>query len=319
MAPSYSPLLKTVRDGLNYCTVDQIKKLLNLLPIKTQVTRKAELVSAVEGYLLGAGLQQLWQELDDLQQAAVAETVYADEPYFRADKFAAKYGSLPEWKDTNLLYRYNAPAAKLDLFFYPPGQYSDNYVLHLDLRQQLQTFVPEPQPLELPSHDHLDDQLKIPARRSRYGTRSGEAKVVPLTLSLREQAAQQDLLAVLRLVHLGKVSVSDKTLMPSKATMKAIAPLLQSGDYYDGTAASDDGLGTIQPFAWVMLLQGGGLAKATGKKLELTRAGQKAMNAPPAKTIQSVWKKWQKTTVLDELRRVEAIKGQTGKGKRILT
>lgn len=319
MAPSYSPLLKTVRDGLNYCTVDQIKKLLNLLPIKTKVTRKAELVSAVEGYLLGSGLQPLWQELDDLQQAAVAETVYADEPYFRADKFAAKYGSLPEWKDTNLLYRYNAPAAKLDLFFYPPGQYSDNFVLPLDLRQQLQTFVPEPQPLELPSHDHLDDQLKIPARRSRYGTRSSEAKVVPLTLSLREQAAQQDLLAVLRLVHLGKVSVSDKTLMPSKATMKAIAPLLQSGDYYDGTAASDDALGPIQPFAWVMLLQGGGLAKATGKKLELTRAGQKAMNVPPAKTIQSVWKKWQKTTVLDELRRVEAIKGQTGKGKRSLT
>jgi hypothetical protein len=47
-----------------------------------------------------------------------------------------------------------------------------------------------------------------------------------------EQVAQQDLLAVLRLIHLGKVSVSDKTLMPSKATLNTIAPLLQGGDYY---------------------------------------------------------------------------------------
>jgi hypothetical protein len=320
MAASNSPLIPTLRDGLNYCTVDQIQKLLALLPIETKVTRKAELVGEVEGYLLGSGLQQVWQGLDDLQQAAVAETVYADEPYFRADKFAAKYGALPEWKDTSRIYRYNAPAAKLDLFFYPPGQYSDNFVLPLDLREKLQAFVPEPRPLELPSHDRLDDQLEISTPRSRYGTRPSETKTVPLAFGLREQVAQQDLLTVLRLVHLGKVSVSDKTLMPSKATLQAIAPLLQSGDYYDDVANADsDELGPIQPFAWVMLLQGGGLAKATGKKLELTRAGQKAMNAPPAKTIQSVWKKWQKTTVLDELRRVESIKGQTGKGKRSLT
>ena len=320
MASSNLPLLKTVHEGLNYCTVDRIKKLLALLPINPKATRKAALISEVERYLLGAGLKSLWQELDDLQQAAVAETVYADEPYFRADKFKAKYGAVPEWKTSNWMYGYNSSAAKLDLFFYPPGQYSDNFILPLDLRQKLQAFVPEPKPLELPSHDRLDDTLDLPQPRSRYGNDPSATKTVPLTFSLREQAAQQDLLAVLRLVHLGKVNVSDKTLMPSQATLKAIAPLLQNGDYYDHVAHADsDDLGPIQPFAWVLLLQGGGLAKATGKKLELTRAGQKAMTAPPAKTLQSVWRKWQKTKILDELRRVESIKGQTGKGKRSLT
>ncbi|MEO1637333.1 MAG: hypothetical protein AAFS04_19895, partial [Cyanobacteria bacterium J06631_9] len=80
-----------------------------------------------------------------------------------------------------------------------------------------------------------------------------------------------------------------------------------------------DPIGDIKPFAWVMLLQGGGLAKLDGKKLQLTKAGQKAMSADPAKTLKAVWKKWLKTTVLDELRRIETIKGQTGKGKRGLT
>lgn len=323
MASANLPLLNTVREGLNFCTVDQIKKLLALLPTEEKATRKAELINLVERELLGPHLRQLWAELDELQQAAVAEAAYASEPRFQADKFAAKYGALPEWKNSNWLYRYNAPAAKLDLFFYPLGQYSDHTILPEDLRQRLTAFVPEPPPLVLPSHDHLDDTLEIRYRRPGpiNRSRADETRRVPLTLCLREQAAQQDLLAVLRLVHLGKVSVSDKTLMPSKATLQAIAPLLQQGDYYGADAASVNGseTGPIQPFAWVMLLQGGGLAKADGKKLQLTKAGQKAMSAPPAKTLQSLWKKWQKTTVLDELRRVEAIKGQTGKGKRTLT
>lgn len=138
-----------------------------------------------------------------------------------------------------------------------------------------------------------------------------------------EQTAQYDLLAILRFVQLGKASASDKTLMPSKATLNAIAPLLQDGDYYSGTPElgdnGQDPIGAIAPFAWVMLIQAGGLAKLDGKKLQLTTAGQKAMSAAPAKTIKGIWKKWLKTTVLDELRRIEAIKGQTGKAKRSLT
>ena len=41
-----------------------------------------------------------------------------------------------------------------------------------------------------------------------------------------EQSALQDLNAILRLIQLGKVSVSEKTLMPSKASLAAIAPSL---------------------------------------------------------------------------------------------
>jgi hypothetical protein len=38
---------------------------------------------------------------------------------------------------------------------------------------------------------------------------------------------------VLRLISSGKVTVSDKTRYPNTTTLKAIASLLQGGDYYD--------------------------------------------------------------------------------------
>jgi Helicase conserved C-terminal domain len=128
---------------------------------------------------------------------------------------------------------------------------------------------------------------------------------------------------------MGKISVSDKTFYPSAASLGAIAPLLEQGDYYDqvprvtpippwGESSAPD-MGAIKPFAWVMLLQAGKLAELSNKRLVLTKAGQKALNDPPAKTLSTLWQRWMKNTLLDELRRIESIKGQTGKGQRGLT
>ena len=191
------------------------------------------------------------------------------------------------------------------------------------MRQTLKALVKEPPSLTIQSIKQPPESIQVEYQRYDYQQRKTIRRLenVPVVCCATEQAAQQDLLAVLRLVHLGKVSVSDKTLMPGKAALNAIAPLLQGGDYYSDIEqpTDQDPIGDIKPFAWVMLLQGGGLAQLDGKKLQLTKAGQKAMSTDPAKTIQTIWKKWLKSTVLDELRRVDIIKGQTGKGKRGLT
>ncbi len=328
MATANSLPLRTVTEGLNVRTVDDLKKMLQLLPIQARPTRKAELVDAIADCLLGPGLKKLWQELDQLQQAAVAEAVYLTGGRHQAEQFQAKYGSLPQWRDRSSMYNYNRPAAKLDLFFYPTGTYTAPSLLPEDLRLQLKAFIPEPKTLTLPSAEQPPQTFRVEHRYFDYQKRQSveKAEDVPVVCCSTEQGAQQDLLAVLRLIHLGKVSVSDKTLMPSKAALTTIAPLLQGGDYYseadepdnDGPVSRDP-IGAIKPFAWVMLVQGGGLASLDGKKLQLTKAGQKAMGAAPAKTLQTIWKKWLKTTFLDELRRVESIKGQTGKAKRSLT
>ncbi len=318
-------ILKTVQEGLTVRTVDELKKLLSLLPLQEKPTRKAELVNAIANYLLGAGLKNLWQTLDELQQAAVAEAVYLTEGRHQAEQFRAKYGALPQWHDRSSIYSYNRPAAKLDLFFYPISAYATSSLLPEELRHQLQQFVPPPQALTLRSSADPPQHFQVRRRYFDYEQRQSMVKVndIDVVSESTEQAAQQDFMAILRLIHLGKVSVSDKTLMPSKATLTAISPLLQRGDYYSETDEPDDDyhdpIGAIKPFAWVMLLQAGGLASLDGKKLQLTKTGQKAMGATAAKTLKALWKKWLKTTFLDELRRVESIKGQTGKGKRSLT
>ncbi|MGB3308270.1 MAG: hypothetical protein WBG32_00285, partial [Nodosilinea sp.] len=320
--------LKTVTEGLNFRTVDDLKKMLQLLPIQAKPTRKAELVDAIAGYLLGSNLKSLWQDLDELQQGAVAEALYQTGGRHEAAQFKAKYGALPQWRDRSSIYNYNRPAAKLDLFFYSTGTYTVPDLLPEDLQLKLKAFVPEPKTLTLPSAEQPPQTFRVEHRYFDYQERQSveTSEDVAVVCCPTEQVAQQDLLAVLRLIHLGKVSVSDKTLMPSKATLNTIAPLLQGGDYYSAADEPDndgplshDPIGTIKPFAWVMLVQGGGLASLDGKKLQLTKAGQKAMGAAPATTLQSIWKKWLKTTFLDELRRVESIKGQTGKAKRSLT
>lgn len=269
-------------------------------------------------------LKKLWKDLTALQQTAIAEAVYMSDGLFLPEQLLAKYGELPEWESREARYRYNQPASSLDLFFYPRSNYyGPGDMMPDDLRLKLKTFVPEPEPLTIESTDQPPESIEVEYRTYDYKLRKRvkTVKTIPVVRCPTEQVAQQDLLAVLRLVHLGKVSVSNKTLMPGKAAIKAIAPLLQGGDYYSEIEQSDDTdpIGDIKPFAWVMLLQGGGLAKLNGKKLQLTKAGQKAMGTDPAKTLKAVWKKWLKTTILDELRRTEVIKGQTGKGKRGLT
>ena len=327
MASSSLVTVATVTEGLTFRTVDDLKKLLRLLPIHKKPTRKAELVSAIATYLTGPGLEKCWQDLDQLQQAAVAEAVYVTGGIYQPEQFRAKYGKSPEWGSRGgSFYSYNQPAAKLDLFFYSLSTYSTGNIIPEDMQARLRTFVQEPEPLTLQSSEQSPQTMQIERRYFDYELRKPIRTQEEMSVACceMERAAQQDLLAILRFVHLGKVAVSDKTLMPTKATVAAIAPLLQGGDYYTEADAQPDNnyqqpIGAIKPFAWPMILQGAGLVALDGKKLQLTASGQKALNADPAKTIKAIWKKWLKTRVLDELRRVDAIKGQTGKGKRGLT
>lgn len=146
-------------------------------------------------------------------------------------------------------------------------------------------------------------------------TRCAEVECVPLTVRETERAALHDLEAVLRLVEAGKLSVSDKTRRPSAATTRAVAEALRCGEPYP--EASE--VGAIPSFAWPMLVQAGGVAELRGSRLALTSAGRKAVGAPDADTVRRLWERWRATRLLDELSRVEVIKGQTGKGKRGLT
>jgi len=319
------PLLDSLKQGLGFSTVDELKRLIQILPIKKAPTRKAELVDAIAQHLLGTGLKAQWNQLDSLQQAAVAETAYnSPDGRFQPEIFQAKYKDLPDWPNRSY-YRYGEPATPLDLFFYRIGTYGSRDILPDELAQKLKSFVPQPEPLRLTTCDSLPDAVENITER--YDFRSNETIITRSSTPLRhrpmEQTALQDLSTILRLIQMGKVSVSEKTLMPSKATLKGLTLSLHDGDYYseadDPDSEYSSPIGSIRAFAWVMLVQAGKLASPSGKKLQLTKAGQKALSADPAKTLRTLWQRWQKSKILDELRRIDNIKGQTGKGKRGLT
>jgi hypothetical protein len=262
-------------------------------------------------HLAGERLRTVWQGLDELQQAAVAEVVHADSLRFDAARFRAKYGKDPNWGSEEDSFRYHQKPSALRFFFY-------GNTMPADLKARLKAFVPAPRPMEITAlicfrqTDRPYERWNPKQRTSEKGT-----EPVPLTVHEAERAAQRELVSVLRLVDAGKVAVSDKTRRASASTMETITALLDGGDYYPHVPANDkwydETAGPIRAFAWPLLIQAGGLAQLSGTRLQLTRTGRKALSEPAAATIRTLWKKWMYTTVFDELARIDCVKGQNGR------
>lgn len=113
-------------------------------------------------------------------------------------------------------------------------------------------------------------------------------------------AARANLAAVLALVEKGKIRCSESTSRPSAASQRAIAQVLEGGDFYPDHE--------IQAFAWPLLLQAGGLAN--GPKLALTARGRAARTKDPDEVLRALWERWVAKGIIDELARLEQIKGQ---------
>jgi len=140
--------------------------------------------------------------------------------------------------------------------------------------------------------------------------------VLDESLTVREtsRAALANLATFLTLAVDKKIRVSAKTSKATEATVRKMTDLLYDPDWYD-----DPEIGPMQSFAWPLLLQGGGLAKADGSFLKLTPAGRKALKKDLAGGIQTAWQRWEKTKIIDEFSRVTAIKGQKSNRGRTMT
>ena len=309
----------TVEMALNAENVDHLKKLTALLPTTTKPTRKANLVGLVLEHLEGDGLKRLWSQLDGFQQSAISEVVYADSSVFQADRFVAKYGKSPNFGTTDR-WGYDRTPSLLGLFFYRD-------ILPEDLKARFKEFVPPPPSLTLKTLDGVPVRVQRKVQVYDYSTNKYRAKIeeVPVVIREMEQAAQHEITAVLRLISAGKLGISDKTLQPTATTVKAITGLLYEGDFYEANTApkeeeyEEEEAGPIRAQAWPLLVQGAKLAELSAKKLALTKTGQKALTSPPAETLKAAWEQWQKNTLFDEFRRIDAVKGQTGRGKTGMT
>ena len=80
--------IPTLKSALAGYTVDNLKRLASLTGEKPPM-RKVDIAAVIVRYLQGQRLHTVWQGLDELQQAAVAEVVHADSAWFDAARFRA--------------------------------------------------------------------------------------------------------------------------------------------------------------------------------------------------------------------------------------
>jgi len=309
----------TLEEYLGNLTVPELKKL-TLHVGKNLPTRKADVIAVIlETMQDPAALRALWDELDAFQQAAIVEVVHSQTTRFNEQEFRAKYGESPDWGEQSRWGQIEKPS-KLSLFFF-------RNEMPRDLKENLRAFVPRPRSAEIaPS----EPPQTVEMARYEWDSQTLERKRIPLDLPVvrrdTERMARHDLLAVLRLIDTGTVRVSNKTQRPTAASVRAVAEVLEGGDFYPPPEPiasdefwSDSESVSIRAFAWPLIVQSAGLAEPAGAKLQLTARGQKALTAPPHQTLRRAWRRWLKTALLDEFNRVHTIKGQTGKGKRQLT
>ena len=306
---------RLLSEFLNNYTVPMLKQLAGLLESNSP-TRKADIIAVIRRHLEDTNrLRQLWDELDKLQRAAVSEVVHSHSNDFDSAGFRAKYGDDPDWGKFSRYGGVEEPSL-LHLFIY-------NGVMPLDLKGRLKAFVPPPRAVQVNTVAEPPATVSQTWYKYENGKRKRHSVDIPVTCLETERAAQHDIHAVLRLIDAGKVRVSTKTKRATAASRKAIAKMLQGGDFYPPEENPDDWTtdpGHIKAFAWPLIVQSAGLANISGSKLQLTRNGKKALTLPPHEVIRTAWNRWLKTKLLDEFNRVQAIKGQTGRrGKRAMT
>ena len=127
--------------------------------------------------------------------------------------------------------------------------------------------------------------------------------------------------SIYHLIAQNKISVSEKTRLPTKASIKKIGDVLEGGDFFppeERKTKWDQVPGPVKAFSWPVLMQSGGLAQRKGTRLELTKEGKRAAGESPEHTLNLLFKKWMYSDILDEFSRVDTIKEQRGKGKRYL-
>jgi hypothetical protein len=186
--------------------------------------------------------------------------------------------------------------------------------------------VPKPATAKLNSLEQIPE---TPVRQwtSHYFDEKKRARVyeqhdAPQMVRLTEQAAVQDLRVVLRSIDQQKISVSPKTLIPSKATTTLLNDLLREHDFFELTEkvnSWDPEIGPVKAFSWPLLVQAAKFAALRNDKLLLTKTGRAALESAPEKTLRELWNAWITRGIIDEFSRIDIIKGQKGKGSKSFT
>lgn len=282
----------------DHVTGDELKRIAALLPGPTP-NRKADMAAKIAAGLEGKGLKAVVDAFDESYCNVLAELAHGPRRIFDPERFAAKYGSVPRF-EPDRMGRYGSETV------YPIRillvHTRDGWVLPDDVRERLKALLPAP-------------------ARAKLAVEPAPPSIPEARIIHTEAAALSEVRAVLALVDAGRITVGEKTLRPSAASVKAVEAVLVGGDFHaelPRTKGAPEHPGPIRAWAWPLLLQMGGLAVARGAKLVLTEAGRAAFNRPAQSVIRDLFTAWAGADVFNELSRIEVVKGQGGRGAEFL-
>jgi hypothetical protein len=291
---------------------DVVKSLAKQLGLTPKSRKKLDAVAEILPLMQDeSSLRKIWDSLDEMQKKAVSEAIYHKTFEFDEGRFKTKYGQNANFgKKVN--YDYTPSFLRLFIFSDEVGSFVPK-----DLAVYLKKFATKPKGFVVKTVAELPEKVTIGIPSYRQTT----LKEFPLTVAETTNNAMQEIFPVVRLIDEKKISFSDKTSIPSSASLRAINEVLPNGDFYElkEDKSKYPQIGEIKSFAWAMLFQASKIAQFSAKKFIISNDGRKILSKPAHEIIKSLWETWRKNTILDEFNRVDEIKGQKYKGKSNLT
>jgi hypothetical protein len=254
------------------------------------LNRKEELVRCIQQALLNPDLlRQVWQQLDELSQKAVA-AAYHNEGEFDPSAFAAQYGALPGRVKGGLMFG-SPPPLPLDLFLY-------QNTLPSDLIPLLARLVPPPDKYQISGTLHPPQEV---VGRGRHKAQLIKAET--------EQAGLHDLRAYLRLAGQGELGVSSTSENLTLAGVKKFTDNLLLGDFLP-LAENYRANQTIRPVGLSIFAREAGLTAYNGRSgLHLTKAGQQFYQTQSPELLLEAFETWSQKGSFDELSRISGLSG----------
>jgi hypothetical protein len=301
-----------VADVMQPFRVDALKSIARQAGIPKTVTRKPELIAALERFMKSdpAGFVE---RLAPIERNLLAEAVHNNN---RIDPavFSAKYKV-----DCPVPRRYG-DAASLIAMVVVRAEHSSQLETPRTIAALLKPFLEKPAAARPATIEQLPETLDLRADSAHHDA----TDVRPIHVYSGERTAFLELRRVLQLVHGGKLRVQPKSNRPTPATERAIAASLAEPDFdleLPPEASDKYSLkpGAVRAHVWPVLVQQCGWCKTSGETLRLTKAGREMLQNASPEAFRAGAERLAVDDRFDELNRVNQIRGQTGKGKRWMT
>lgn len=279
-----------------HATSDDLKARFKFLPFTCSApNRKADMIRKLHTTLTSVeNIKLIWSCLTEVQKLFLQEAVHNHHGYIDPFIFKEKYQlTAPSTKGDRYSHLGEKKEQLLAPFFYPEYRYGSPVRIPDDLLKSLKPLIPHPPAFTIDIASFSDEDI---------------------ILFESSQHTESELNTLINAIKDKSLTVSPKTGMPSKALLKKLSN--QLNELY--SEEFETSLGNIKSFGWVQILKSASWIKESNGQLNVNvkTATPQQKNSD---TIKQLFWDWQQNHQFDEFSRINAIKGQKGKGKEYFT